>query len=327
MNKEIVSRSKLISLHSVDGEQLNSDFNSNVLFNFTDVVKRHSNTLYLTISVHSAEIPYSFYNVSENYNTIFYTLQDTTGGGATYNNYEMTIPEGNYNAKTFISEFNNQFSSGAHGKTATLSISSSTGKFQLTPSDDTVDIIIYNTCIQGKTTAQRILGMKYQDTTFSYNSGSGTSFDYPANLLGIQKVKIFSKALSCENLTSHHLGTNEMIDAISVNAVPFELISYSNTNAKESHMKATEVQQIDIVLKDEYNNEIDFNGIDWSISLVITEYLYGENIRPLGDFDDIYLHERNKILDDIKTSGKVKVEKKEKDKNDFVDKTLQFLTE
>ncbi len=314
MSKEIVARSKLISLHAVDGEQLNGDFNSNILFNFTDVVKRHSNTLYLTISVHSAEIPYSFYNVSENYNTIYYSVLSV--------NYTMTIPEGNYNANTFITQFNNEFLSGGHGKTATLSISSSTGKFQLTPSDDTFDIIIYNTT----TTAQRILGMKNQDKTFSYNSGSGTSFDYPANLLGIQKIKIFSKALSCENLTSHHLGTNEMIDAISVNAVPFELISYSNTNAKESHMKSTEVQQIDITLKDEYNNEIDFNGIDWSISLVLTEYLYGENIRPLGNFDDIYLHERNKMLEDIKKSGKVKVEKK-KDENDFIDKELQFLAE
>lgn len=314
MSKEIVARSKLISLHAIDGEQLNGDFNSNILFNFTDVVKRHANTLYLTISIHSAEIPYSFYNVSDNYNTIYYSVLGV--------NYTMTIPEGNYNANTFITQFNNQFSSGGHGKTATLSISSSTGKFQLTPSDNTFDITIYN----NNTTSQRILGMKNQDKTFLYNSGSGTSFDYPANLLGIQKIKIFSKALSCENLTSHHLGSNDMIDAVSVNASPFELISYSNTNIKESHMKNTEVQQIDITLKDEYNNEIDFNGINWSISLVITEYLYGGNIRPLGNFDDIYLYERNKILEDIKKSGKVKVEKK-KDENDYIDKELQFLAE
>ena len=92
-------------------------------------------------------------------------------------------------------------------------------------------------------------------------------------------------------------------------------------------MKATEVQQIDIILKDEYNNEIDFNGIDWSISLVITEYLYSENIKPLGDFDDIYLHERKKILDDLKKKGTVKIKKEDKNKNDFIDKELQFLAE
>lgn len=319
MSKEIVSRSKLVSLHATDGEQLNGDFNSDILFNFTDVVKRHSNTLYLTISIQSAEIPYSFYNVSENYNTIFYTV---LGIGYSSEDY-MVIPEGNYTANTFITEFNTLFASGGHGQTATLSISSSTGKFILTPSDDTFSIMIFT----NSTTAQRILGMKNENTTFSYNSGSGTSFSYPANLLGIQKIKIFSKALSCDNLTSHHLASNDMIDAISVNASPFELISYSNTNAKESHMKATEVQQIDITLKDEYNNEIDFNGIDWSISLVITEYLYGENIKPLGNFDDIYLHKRNIVLDDIKKSKKIKIEKKDKDENAFIDKELQFLAE
>lgn len=315
MNREIVSRSKLISLHAIDGEKINGDFNSNILFNFSDVIKRHSNTLYLTVSIQSAEIPYSFYNVSENYNTIYYSVLGV--------NYTMTIPEGNYKTNSFITQFNNLFLSGGHGKTATLSISSLTGKFTLTPNDDTFDIMIYN----NNTTAQRIIGLKNQDTTFSYNSGSGTTFNYPANLLGIQKIKIFSKALSCDNITSHHLGSNDLIDAVSVNASPFELISYSNTNSKESFMKTTEVQQIDIVLKDEYNNEIDFNGIDWSISLVIREFLYGETIIPLGDFDDIYLHERRKSLDEIKKKGRVKIEKKDKRENDFIDKTLQFLTE
>ena len=229
MSKEIVSRSKIISLHAVDGEQLNGDFNSDILFNFTDVVKRHSNTLYLTTSIQSAEIPYSFYNVSEMYNTIYYSVLGAT--------YTMVIAEGNYTSTSFITEFNNKFLAGGHGKTATLSISSSTGKFILTPSDDTFDITIYN----NTTTAQRIIGMKNQDTTFSYNSGEGTSFIFPANLLGIQKIKIFSKALSCDNLTSYHLASNDMIDAVSVNASPFELISYSNTNTKESHMKAIEV--------------------------------------------------------------------------------------
>ena len=50
MNKEIVSKSKIISLHAVDGEKQNGDFNSNILFNFIDVIKRHSNTLYLNYS-------------------------------------------------------------------------------------------------------------------------------------------------------------------------------------------------------------------------------------------------------------------------------------
>jgi len=311
MSKEIVARSKLISLHAVDGEHHNGDFNSNILFNFTDVIKRHSNTLYLTISIQSAEIPYSFYNVSDIYNTIYYTILSV--------NYTMNITAGNYTAKSFITEFNAKFSNGGHGKNAPLSISSSTGKFSLTPSDNTFDIIISNTL----TTSQRILGMKNQDTTFSYNNGLGNSFDYPANFLGIQKIKVFSKALSCENLTSHHLGINEVIDTISVNASPFELISYNNSSNRESHMKATEIQQIDIILKDEYNNEINFNGIDWSLSLVITEYLYGENIRPIGNFDDIYTHKRTIILNDIKK----KYKKNKKDKNVFIDKELQFLTE
>ena len=64
------------------------------------------------------------------------------------------------------------------------------------------------------------------------------------------------------------------------------------------------MQQIDIILKDEYNNEIDFNGIDWGASLVITEYLSGETIRPLGNFDEIYLHRRKILLEKDKMNEK-----------------------
>ena len=311
MNKEIVSKSKIISLHAIDGDKKNGDFNSNILFNFIDVIKRHSNTLYLTIAIQSVEIPYSFYNVSVNYNTIYYSIADIF--------YTMTIPEGNYTATTFITEFNSQFSLGGHNKTATLSISKSTGKFTLIPSDDTFSITIYYT----QTTSNRILGLK-ENTTFTYNGNLGNTFSFPANLLGTQKIKIFSSALSCDNISSFHLGSNELIDVVSVNASPFELINYSNTNVLESHMKANEVQQIDIILRDEYNNEIDFNGIDWSISLVITEYLLGETIRPFGNFEEIFL--REKLLKKVNQNKENKKDKKEEE-SIMVDKTLQFLTD
>ncbi len=313
MNKNIVSKSKIISLHSVDGEKQNGDFNSNILFNFTDIIKRHKNTLYLTISIQSAEIPYSFYNVSVIYNTIYYSVLGSF--------YTMNITPGNYTALSYITEFNNQFSLGGHGKTATLSISKTTGIFTLTPEDDTFTITIYNTI----TTAKRILGLG-NDTTFSYNNGLGDNFDYPVNLLGVQKIKIFSEALSCDNLSSFHLGQNNMIDIVSVNASPFELINYANTNVKESHMKAIEVQQIDISLKDEYNNYINFNNIDWSISLVITEYLLGETIRPLGNFEEIYKNQQKLIFKDIKENKKI-IKTEIKNNNVYLDKTLDFLSE
>ena len=92
-------------------------------------------------------------------------------------------------------------------------------------------------------------------------------------------------------------------------------------------MKANEVQQIDIILRDEYNNEIDFNGIDWSISLVITEYLLGETIRPFGNFEEIFL--REKLLKKVNQNKENKKDKKDKKEEEsiMVDKTLQFLTD
>ena len=300
----MTTHNKLISLNCKDGVKQNGDFNSNILFNFIDIIKRDINTLYFSVYIQSAEIPYSFYNVSENYNIIYYNVEG--------NNYTITIPEGNYTAKTFINEFNSQFANGGHNKTATLSISSVNGRFNLKPSDDSFTITIFNNI----TTAQHILGMSNANITFSFNSGNGVNFDFPANLLGTTKINIYSENLACSNLSSYHLGNSNLIECISVNSGTFELINYTSSTRRESIINTLTLHQIDIQLKDENNNFIDFNGLNWSISLVITEYFDTNLIKPLKNFQGFF-DKKKVLLEELKNKKK---EQKEK-----LDPTLEFL--
>ena len=57
--------------------------------------------------------------------------------------YSMTIPEGQYNANTFITAFQTQFAAGGHGKTCVMTLDKIPGKFLLSPSDSTFTIKIY----------------------------------------------------------------------------------------------------------------------------------------------------------------------------------------
>ena len=81
---------RLITLSSHDGTQNNGDYLSNMTFDFGEVLRDERTIKYSTISIQSAEIPYSFYNVTELHNTISYEVLGST--------YTMTIAEGNYNA-------------------------------------------------------------------------------------------------------------------------------------------------------------------------------------------------------------------------------------
>ena len=108
---------KIITLSSNDAQRLNGEFLSNVRFTFSRMLADQNHIHYNTISIQSAEIPHSFYNVDQNHNVIYYTVADTGGLGSFYNNYTMTIPEGQYNANTFITVFQTLFAAGGHGKT------------------------------------------------------------------------------------------------------------------------------------------------------------------------------------------------------------------
>jgi hypothetical protein len=60
-----IEESKLIVLNSKDADLLNGDFLSHVRFNFRDVLRRRA-IYYVGVSLMSAEIPCSFYNINVN---------------------------------------------------------------------------------------------------------------------------------------------------------------------------------------------------------------------------------------------------------------------
>ena len=267
----MTTNTRLITLSSHDGAQNNGDYLSSMTFDFREVLRDERTIMYNTISVQSGEFPYSFYNVSELHNTVAYEVLGTT--------YTMTIAEGNYNANSFITAFTTQFL-GGHGKRCTLTIDSITGRFKLTPNDSTFTITLKTV----GSTAFRVMGLNASsDHTFSYVT-AGTPFDYPANFLGPTKLKIYSDALACNNLDSHNLGANNLVDTISVTSQSFGLIDYNSATTHECYLRNKVINQIDIQIRDELNNPIDFNGSNWSLTLVLNTYRYESDEAAGSDF-------------------------------------------
>lgn len=208
MTENRVAETKLLTINSADAVRLNGDNLSNVRFNFNDVV--HSTTdATNTISLLSAEIPFSIYNVNENNNII--KIQTETSGGV-QTNYTMTLTEGNYNGNTFITEFKGRFNN-LTTKNCNLTLSNTTGIYSLEPSDTTLNYI--KIFIDG-TTADKIIGLK-ADKQFNSGLATPTAFDYPCNFLGVKKLSVYSDALAGNNMNSNSLGETTLIDTISVN--------------------------------------------------------------------------------------------------------------
>jgi len=255
MTSSIIREKRLISLNSGNATQyLNGSFNSNLIFDFSNILTPESSVIYIEGGVQSAQIPASFYNVDIQNNQFNYRVSAV--------NYTITVTPANYNYTTLITELATQFLTNGH--TFNYSLNRNTNVLTMTytaigsweqirPSS-----IFY------------ILGFE-ANTTYTV---SGNVFLYPKlfNVINPKKLKIFSQNLAIDSYDSVGNATNNLIETLSVNAPPFGLILYNNIDSTYGHLRTSYLSTIDIQIRDELGNFVNFNDIDWTMTLVLILY-------------------------------------------------------
>jgi hypothetical protein len=251
MSKDIKVDTRLINLYSKNATTVdNYPYMSKATFAFKNILKEEPDILYIEIGVLNAQIPNSFYNINV-YNQV---LKYKIGSGATET---ITISEGNYTYTTLITALKSGFS--ANGETnVNITFNKTNGKYTFT---NTVNNFTF---VSSGSTMLDILGFI---STQNYTSSSlSLTAPYPLNLLGVQRIKVNSNYLATNTTNSFSMGISNTIASIPVNASSFGLITYMNYNSY-SLLRAKTISTIDIELRDELDNLIDFNGIDWTMSL------------------------------------------------------------
>tara|TARA_R110000803_G_scaffold21425_3_gene53987 strand:+ start:190 stop:1113 length:924 start_codon:yes stop_codon:yes gene_type:complete len=243
MTDYIQSDTRLIVLSSANATQLNGTLKSNLLFDFKALLLEDPATIHVTVGVVNAQIPVSFYTVNE-YNNVL-----NTSIGA------ITITKGNYTSSSLINELQTSFL--AFGYTMVITINRVTGKLIFTGTSDFT--------FTQPSSSFVILGF---NNTISSTQNVLTA-PFPLNLLGIQQIKVTSNTLACYNSSSQGLGETDLLSVIQNTAPPFGMILYNNLNSF-GLLKNTRVSQLDIQLKDETNEFIDFNNIDFSLTIQMT---------------------------------------------------------
>lgn len=328
MAENQVAESKIITINSSNAEKLNGSNLSNIIFNFKDVVKTTTDTTH-TISLQSVEMPFSIYNVDYNRNQI--ALRITLANGTTAD-HTLTFTQGNYNANTFRTEVIGKFLAETT-YAINMEISPTTGVFNLTPSTNALQNVIV---LLNGTTCKKIIGLS-QDTTFPFNINNPTSFNFPANFLGVKKLSLYSDAFAGNNIDSRSLGENTLINTISVNAPAWGLITYQNASLNESILRNTFINQVDLQIRDEEGFLVDFNNTDYEMTFILRTYTdYKERLK-VGNFTDIVRNERrdnairevleNPIYEDAPILDKLEIlaEKEKLDTSDYADAELEIL--
>jgi hypothetical protein len=254
----IIQDTKLLSLNSKYASKLNGTQNSRVLFDFVNIIDKSKDHLYMTMAVQSAEIPSSFYNVTIKNNITRVDRDDIAAA------FDITMPVGNYNADTYLAKFKELYDA-ATPSNVTIALDAVTGIFNL--QEALADFTIKSV---GSTSYVLWGGEVGTDYVFPV-AGAAASFGFPANFLGITKIKLSSDNLAGTNVDSSQLKTTTLIDTISVAATPFGLTIF-NSLGRETLMKAKRIEEVDLELRDQDDNLIDFNNAEWCISIIINTH-------------------------------------------------------
>jgi len=249
---------RLIVINSSDGTKRNTTYLSDMLFNFQNILSDDDDIISSNICVMNAQFPVSFYTINET-NNIF-------GVATNLNLFQtFTIPVGNYNANTLITKMNSLVTAGLIS--VTFSFNSATGKVTIS-GDAGVTSITFSSALSQ---FYKVMG-----SVFPISTGTSVlNMPYPLNLLGVKKLVIKSQLLG---ISSFESGANQSVTLTTIpnNNSPFTMISYENrSNLNKSLIRVRKIDSIDIQIEDEDGNKINFNNINWTLTLVL------ENIRKM----------------------------------------------
>jgi hypothetical protein len=217
---------------------------ADVTFNINGLIRDDPNILYYTIGIVHAEIPYSFYVVNKSNNLLSLSTSN------------IIIPYGNYNANSLMKQINQLLPINMN-----LSFDTTNGKMTLS----------YNQSfsILPSTTMYKLLGLEKNKT---YNSIDNViQFPYLMNVLGTKNLYFKSNV----NLSNFNSVTKDYvtISCIPVNVEPYGIILYNNYSNSSHIVRNKTLDNLIIQIYDDENNLVDFNNVDWNLTIEITSYI------------------------------------------------------
>ena len=241
---------RIITLNSQDGEKMNGTYLSSIKFNFSGLLQDDIYLIRTYITVLNAQFPVSFYIIDDTNNILNYTQASVPKS--------ITIPIGNYNGNQMVTTLNTGFTN--NGSSITTSLNSQNGILNFIITDG------FSYTFLSTSTIKSILGFDSNITSITL-----ITMPYQLNLLGKKKIFINSNNLRNSAFTSKSLSSVQTIATIPVDKPPYEMINYTSVSDLEKNILFNRsLDVLDIQIVDEDNKYINFQNINWSITLCLT---------------------------------------------------------
>jgi len=254
MADSIIREKRIISLNSNNATTYgNGSYLSDLTYDFANILSPDNSIVYVECGLGSAEIPVTFYSVNETNNIFNYRVNST--------NFSINVPFGNYNYNSLVTQMTTLFT--ANGHTFTFALNRNSNILTMTLTTGTWNQI-------NASSIYYILGF---DPNTTYNIvGNTITFPRLFNLLGIKKIKLYSTFLATDSYDSVNKTTSNLLATISVYQPGFSMVTYQNLDGLYGHLRTRYLSTIDIQLKDELGDFINFNGINFTLTINLIIY-------------------------------------------------------
>ena len=229
-----------LNSQSADGYNNGSFSDCNFYLPVIELPLQHT----IMLSVQSAVIPYTFYNISDTNNTLVYITNGITT--------TLNITGGNYNAINLASYLT------LNMPNFTVKYNSVSNKFLFTSSAYNFQFLPVSTCFI-------LLGIS--NTNLSSVNKIYTSLNC-VNLLSKACLCIQSN-LPTSNINHKNLSEGNILVSFPVNVPPYSLITFQNNSNFKTNLFSNTISFINIRIIDQDNNIVDLNGCFFSLTLQI----------------------------------------------------------
>ena len=264
------------------------DLTTNYIYNLKEALEI-SDSMVCLVSLHSATIPYSFYNIRTGINDTF-TIR-VVYNGVTYNN-DITLDEGNYNVSNLLTELVNKVNTLQYDGANTIANRATIAKgtqfdydrkllkfrFYYTTTDALLTQISF-IFTSDQANAGNCMGFYDDGTIYTLNRNGDSS----NNLLSAKVIDLNDQIHGLyvrQNLVSKGTLDNatgifsNILSRIPITTNAGGVIFFSpNDGTHKSMVDLKSIQSIGLKLTDDTNRAIDLNGGHWQVSLQI-DYVY-----------------------------------------------------
>ena len=252
-------RTQIIHIRSKDADQLTPNFNTNFVVNMKTALSTTTNEE-VHISLMSVEIPYSFYNISNDLenNSLKYTFNGTL--------YNLSFGNKDYDVFQLIDFMNN---SNNHISTVfTTTYDTQENKISMLNKSGQTIVINWT-----QSNINKELGYLVDEADETVPNGFTSVSRFVINLATIHSILIKCPNVGSSNVISTRSGNSTILQKVSVDVNSFGIIYLNNQDYRQVTISQSSViDQLLFTLTDQNNRMLQLNNCNFEMSLLFEVY-------------------------------------------------------